>query len=132
MYLSIWFSTLSFSSVTWPRGPPRAGCKSSHDGTTNSFTGIRHCSRENSRHLTWMSAHEPNGRKPLPELWWKGVLFEYWCMACRFSVMENRIPPVICSSQCIGLLPLVPCLWPWGCTLGLWDPTLAAEMWGPW
>lgn len=46
----------SFSSVAWPRGLPRAGCNSFHDGTIHSFTGIRHCSREDSRHLTWLSS----------------------------------------------------------------------------
>lgn len=96
--------TLSFFSVTCPRGPPRAGCKFVRDsGPADPFTGTRHHSSEDSRHLTWLSSSEPNGRTPLPMLWLKAILLNLGIV----SLLSNGVPLIICSPQYLGLLPLV-------------------------
>lgn len=100
---------------------------------------------EDSRYLTLLSSNEPNGRQPLPMLWWKVILFEYWYITIsqygkRDSTNHLFFPVSWFASTCprsmfcfISLAIRLPSrtvrtsLKPWK-----EHPRLAAEMWGPW
>lgn len=83
----IWTSfTLSFFSVTCPRGLPRAGCKSVHHrGPAGSFTGTRHRPSEDSRHLLGWAQVSQTEENLFPCSDWKQCC---WILVyCHYSVM---------------------------------------------
>lgn len=118
---------------------PRTRWKPCHEsGPSESLAGIRHCSREDSRHLNWSGSNEPNGRRPLPCFDWKWYCLNIGIVSNGKWDSTNHL-----LFPWLGLLPLVPdqcfvpSLWLSGHPLGLWNtlkswkdyPSLVGEMW---